>query len=266
MSNELIFSRNELYWGKKAQAKLAQKHVAVFGLGGVGGFCAEMLARAGVGELTIVDFDTVSQTNINRQIIALNSTIGMNKAELCEKRLKDINPNIQINVINDFYTKNLNEKLFYTACPPPCPPPQGGRDKPSIDFIADAIDTMRSKIDLLEFAYNNNLSLISSFGAGNRIKPEGLYICDISEIEDKKAPFVSNILYQLKQRNITTGIPVVASKEKPFCMEKISVQEKISTPEGEKIEFMKIIPASTPFVASTAGIFMASFIVRELIK
>lgn len=250
MSNELIFSRNELYWGKEAQAKLAKKHVAVFGLGGVGGFCAEILARAGVGELTIIDFDIVSETNINRQIIALNSTIGMNKVEICEKRFKDINPNIKINVINDFYTKNLNEKLLEL----------------NLDFIADAIDTMRSKIDLLEFGYNNNLPLISSFGAGNRIKPEDLYICDISEIEDKKAPFVSNILYQLKQRNIITGITVIASREKPFCMERISVQEKISTPEGEEIEFMKIIPASTPFVASTAGIFMASFIVRELIK
>lgn len=244
-----IFSRNELYWGKEAQASLALKHVAVFGLGGVGSFCAEALARAGVGELTVIDFDRVFSSNINRQIIALNSTIGKNKTTLVEQRLKDINTNIKINVINDFYTEKLNEKILEL--------------KP--DFIADAIDTMRSKISLLEFAYKSQLSIISSFGAGNRIDPENLYICDISKIENKNVPFVSNILYQLKQRNITEGITVVTSREKPFSIEKITEHEKIRTCTGEEIEFTKIIPASTPFVAPVAGIFMASFIVRKLI-
>jgi len=221
----------------------------VFGLGGVGGFCAEMLARAGVGELTIVDFDKVSKSNINRQIVALNSTVEKSKTELFEKRLKDINPNIKINSIEDFYTEKLNEKLLEL--------------KP--DFIADAIDTMRSKVSLLEFAHKNNMHVISSFGAGNRINPEELYICGISEVEDKKSPFVSNILYQLKKRGIENGISVVASREKPFSNEKITAQEKILTKDGEEIEFAKITPASTPFVASCAGIFMASYIVRKLI-
>lgn len=245
-----IFSRNALYWGNETQAKLALKHVAILGLGGVGGFCAEMLARVGIGKLTILDFDKISPSNINRQVIALNSTVGYDKTALFEHRLKDINPDIKINVINDFYTEKLNEEILEL--------------KP--DFLADAIDTMRSKVSLLEFAYTNNIPLISSFGAGNRINPEDLYICDISEIEDKNAPFVSNILYQLKQKNITKGITVVASREKPFSMEKITAQEKICTSDGETIEFIKITPASTPFVASTAGIFMASFIVRGLIK
>ncbi|MDD3435795.1 MAG: ThiF family adenylyltransferase [Candidatus Gastranaerophilales bacterium] len=245
-----IFSRNELYWGKEAQTKLAQHHVTVFGLGGVGGFCAEMLARAGVGELTIVDFDNVSQSNINRQIVALKSTVGQEKTKLFEQRLKDINPDIKINVINDFYTEKLNKKLFDL--------------KP--DFIADAIDTMHSKVALLEFAYKDNCPVISSFGAGNRINPEDLYICDISKIEDKNAAFVSNILYQLKKREIEKGITVVASREKPFSMEKLKVEEKITTQSGKEIEFSKIIPSSTPFVASCAGIFMASYIVRELIS
>lgn len=250
MTELTIFSRNELFWGSEAQNLLAQKHVAVLGLGGVGGFCAEMLARAGIGELTIVDFDKVSESNINRQIIALNSTIGIFKTELLEKRLKDIYPKIKVNVINDFYTEKLNNKILEL--------------KP--DFIADAIDTMRSKVSLLEFVYNNKIPIISSFGAGNRINPEDLYICDISEIKDKKAPFVSNILYQLKQRNITKGITVVASNEKPFSMGKMTVQEKILTNDGEEIEFSKITPSSTPFVASTAGIYMASYIVNELIN
>ena len=104
MSMDELFSRNELFWGADAQNILKNAHIAVFGLGGVGGFCAESLARAGVGELTIVDFDTVSTSNINRQLVALHSTIGQNKAELFRNRLNDINPNIKLNVIDDFYT------------------------------------------------------------------------------------------------------------------------------------------------------------------
>lgn len=243
-----IFSRNELYWGKEAQEKLKTCHVAVFGLGGVGGFCAEMLARAGIGELTIIDFDKVAESNINRQIVALNSTVGMLKTELFERRLKDINPEIKINVISEFYTDKLDEQIL----------------KSKLDFIADAIDTTRSKIFLLEFAYENNLPIISSFGAGNRINPEDLYICDISEIEDKNQPFISSLLYQLKKKGITQGVTVVTSRENPFFQEKITVVEKIELSDGDNVEYTKVTPASTPFVASTAGIFMASFIVRKL--
>lgn len=243
---ENIFSRNELFWGEENQKLLSFKHVAVFGLGGVGGFCAEALARAGVGELTIIDFDTVSKTNINRQLIALNSTVGQSKTKLFEQRLKDINPDIKLHVVNDFYNGNL--------------------DLSNIDYAADAIDTMRSKIELLETCVNSNIPVISSMGAGNRIDPTKLYISDISEIEDKNAPFVSNIIYQLKKRGIEKGITVVASREKPFVQERISSTEKIVTNSGENIEFTKITPSSTPFVASCAGIFMASYITQSFLK
>lgn len=235
-----------MFWGEENQNLLSLKHVAVFGLGGVGGFCAEALVRAGIGSLTIIDFDNVSVSNINRQLVALQSTVGQNKAMLFEKRLKDINPNIKLNVIDDFYTGNL--------------------DLSNIDFVADAIDTMRSKIELLEYCIKNNISVISSMGAGNRIDPSKLYISDISEIENKNAPFVSNIIYQLKKRGIDKGITVVASREKPFVQEKISSSEKIVTKSGEDIEFTKITPSSTPFVASCAGIFMASYITQSFLK
>ena len=241
-----IFSRNELYWGKKAQSLLCSSKVAVFGLGGVGGYCAEALARSGIGRLIIVDFDKVSRSNINRQLVALYSTVGVSKAELFENRLKSINPDIELDVIDDFYSEE-NYKI-------------------EADFVADAIDTMRSKISLLEYCVNKKIPVISSMGAGNRIAPELLYICDISEIENKNAPFVSNIIYQLKKKNITSGITVVASREKPFCLEKISQMEKVSLKNGEELEFSKITPASTPFVASCAGIFMASYIVRKLLE
>lgn len=241
-----IFSRNELFWGKDNQEILSSKHVAVFGLGGVGGFCAEALARAGIGELTIIDFDTVSETNINRQLVALHSTVGKSKAELFKDRLKDINPDIKLNVVDDFYS--------------------GGFNLSNVDYVADAIDTMRSKIELLETCVKQNVPVISSMGAGNRIDPTKLYISDISEIENKNAPFVSNIIYQLKKRGIEKGIAVVASREKPFVKEKISSTEKITTKSGENIEFTKITPSSTPFVASCAGIFMASYITQSFLK
>lgn len=244
-----IFSRNELFWGIENQNRLQQKHVAVFGLGGVGGFCAEALTRAGIGELTVVDFDEVSTSNINRQITALHSTVGQNKAKLFEKRLKDINPKLKLHVIDDFYTENLNE-LFNLG----------------FGYVADAIDTMRSKITLLETCINKSIPVISSMGAGNRIDPTQLYISDIDEIENKNAPFISNIIYQLKKRGIEKGITVVASREKPYCNEKISSTENITTKDGEKFEFTKITPASTPFVASCAGIFMAYYITNEILK
>lgn len=147
-----IFARNVLYWGEDAQNKIASSHIAVFGLGGVGGFCAEAIARSGVGELTLVDFDKVSKSNINRQIVALNSSVGMFKTELFEKRLKDINPDIKLHLINDFYQESF--------------------DFSGINYVADAIDTMRSKVNLLVKCLENNVRVISSMGAGNRINPE----------------------------------------------------------------------------------------------
>lgn len=243
--NEL-FSRNILYWGKDAQKKLCNSRVAVFGLGGVGGYCAEMLARSGVGSLILVDFDKVSVSNINRQIIATHSTIGKPKTELFYSRLKDINPNVEIEFDSNFY--------------------QDGFSYNDVHFVADAIDTMRSKINLLVKCYTEKIPVISSMGAGNRVDPTKLYISDISEIKDKKAPFVSNVLYQLKKYNIEKGITVVTSDEKPFVQEKIVEKEQICNKNGEQIEFNKIVPSSTPFVASTAGIFMASYIVQQIIS
>ena len=241
-----FLSRNILFWGEDSQKKILSSHIAVFGLGGVGGFCAEALVRSGIGELTVVDFDRVSKTNINRQLIALNSTIGEYKTDLFKQRLLDINPELKLNVINDFYIDDFKFE--------------------GIDYVADAIDTMRSKVNLMRICYEKKVPLISSMGAGNRIDPTKLYISDISEIHDKKAPFVSNILYQLKKIGITSGISVVTSDEKPFSQQKISEVENVITSSGEQIQFNKIIPASTPFVASCAGIFMASKIVSDLIR
>lgn len=244
------FSRNELIWGKEKQALLKNKVVFVFGLGGVGGFALEALARSGVENFTIVDFDEVSDSNINRQIIALNSTVGQKKAELFKQRLLDINPNIKVNSICDFYNESLKEKIFAT--------------KP--DYVIDAIDTMRSKIDLLVYCKENNIPVITSMGAGNRLDPTQLYITDIKDIENKKCTFTKNVLYQLKKRGIDSGITAVCSKEAPNVLEKISVVENIETNEGEKIEFTKITPGSTPFVPAVAGYYMGYWVLKEFLK
>lgn len=244
------FSRNELIWGKTNQSALAGKHVIVFGLGGVGGFALESLARAGVGNFTIVDFDVVSESNINRQIVALNSTVGQKKTKLFRERLLDINPNLNIRCIDDFYSENLRDECF--------------RDR--TDFVIDAIDTMRSKVDLLVYCYNNDIPVVTSMGAGNRLNPTELYIADIFELDSKKCVFTKNVLYQLKKHGIERGITAVSSKEKPSVLEKVSVTEKIITKQGEELEFNKITPGSTPFVPAVAGYYLGWFVLDKLLK
>lgn len=241
-----------MIWGKNAQRMLAQKHVAVFGLGGVGGFALESLARAGVENFTIIDFDTVSDSNINRQIIALNSTVGEKKAVLFKRRLLDINPNIKVTCIDDFYSEKLRDVCF--------------ESKIGIDFVIDAIDTMRSKVDLLVYCHQNNIPVITSMGAGNRLDPTQLYISDISEIEDKKSTFVKNVLYQLKKQGIDSGIAAVTSREKPSVLTKVASTENITAKNGDKFEFTKITPGSTPFVPAVAGYYLGWYVIKSFLN
>lgn len=244
------FSRNELYWGKNNQDKIANSNILIFGLGGVGSFTAEMLARSGVNNFTIVDFDTVSQSNINRQLIALQNTVGLAKADVTKERILSINPNANVVAINDFYTSGMND-IFNNK----------------YDFVVDAIDSFNFKIDLIEYCYKNNIPIITSMGAASRICPEKLYITDISEVEKINCPFASRVIKRLKQDGILKNLPMVLSKEKPKNNEnKILTEENIITQSGENIEFKKITPPTTPFVAPVAGIIMASYVVRNIIK
>lgn len=244
-----IYERNELIWGREVQELLFRKHVAVFGLGGVGSYTAEALARAGVGKITIVDFDEVSETNINRQLLALNSTVGEKKAFLMQERISNINPAIQINAVNDFCTGELAEKIFSEP----------------VDYVVDAIDTMKAKIDLLEICVKKGISVISSLGAGNRLCPEQLFIADISEINPRKCVFAGNVIRMLKKRGITQGITVVASTEKPISTEKRLSDIEVTTGNGEKIELKKLTPGSSPFVPPVAGYIMAGYVVRSFL-
>lgn len=246
---EEIFSRNVLFWGEDFQNYLKNKHIFVFGLGGVGGFALESLARCGVENFTIIDFDTISKSNINRQIIATLSTVGQKKTEAFKKRLRDINSNINVNVFNDFYTENDSE-IFFKKTP---------------DFIIDAIDSLKSKIKLIKYAKMNNIPIITSFGAGNRLDCTKLKLTDIKDIKSNDQ-FVKNVLSKLKKEDITSDVPVVWSEEKAQSREKIKNIEKIQKENGETIEFTKFTPASTPFVPAVSGYMMANYVIMELYK
>ncbi len=248
--NSKIYQRNELIWKKEVQDLLFQKHVVVFGLGGVGSYAAEALARSGAGKITVVDFDEVSETNINRQLLALNSTIGKEKVFLMKERISDINPDINVNAINSFCTVNLMEKIFSEP----------------VDYVIDAIDTLKSKINLIEACFIKKIPVISSLGTGNRLDPEQLYTVDISEIKPRKCVFSRSVFMLLKKRGITQGITVVSSKEQPVSAEKKISSVEITTETGENIEFKKFIPGSSPFVPPVAGYIMAGYVVRSFIE
>lgn len=239
---EEIFSRNIMLWGEDFQKSLSKKCILVAGLGGVGGYALEALARAGVGKFKIIDFDTVEDSNINRQIIAFNSTLGQQKTDLFEKRLKDINPEIEIKKYTKFYTKELNDEIF-----------------DGVDYVVDAIDTMRYKVDLIESSVNNKIPIVSAFGAGNRINPTKLKIVDISEIKKSNCQFSKNILYQLKKRNITSGVISVISEESPIKPNDKTVG---TLPDGST----KIRVGSCVFVPAVMGYYMAYYVVENMVK
>lgn len=259
---DTIFSRNKLYWGEDFQEYLKSLKIAVFGLGGVGGFALEALARAGIGHFLIVDFDTVSVSNINRQLAALHSTIGLKKTEVFKKRLLDINPSIRVQVYDGFFSENVQNKVFSGEFVVDNTVAAGK----GVDFIVDAIDTVKSKIELIKFSFENNIQAISSFGAGNRMDASKLFVSDISEIKDMgggKDSFSKNVLHKLKKyAGIEKNLTVVSSSEKPHSEQKIKTVEHIEEDGGLSVEFTKFTPASTPVVPAVAGYLMADFILK----
>ncbi len=231
-----IFARSELLLGGDAMTTLKNAHVAVFGVGGVGGYVCEMLARSGVGKLTIVDSDCVSETNRNRQIIALQSTTGRPKVDVMRERILDINPNAEVVAVNLFYT------------------PENADDYPlsAYDYVADCIDTMTSKIEIILRAKAQNVRIISAMGAGNKLDPTGFEVSDI--YKTSVCPLARTLRYELKKRGVKS-LKVVYSKEEP------------KKPKGAVLgeSFGRHIPASVAFAPSAMGIVMASEIVKELI-
>ncbi len=234
MSNE--FTRTKMLIGQEGIDLLQNAHVAVFGAGGVGGYVLEALARSGIGTIDIIDNDTVSETNINRQIIALHSTVGRLKVDVWRERIYDINPKCQVNVFSCFYLPE-HSHLF---------------DFSKYSYVVDAIDTVTAKIDLVVKCKEAHTPLICCLGTGNKFDVTQLEITDI--YKTSICPLAKVMRRELRARGIESQT-VLYSKEVPA---KPMVEE-----ENEKLQ-KKAVPGSMTFVPATAGIYIASFIVQSL--
>ena len=230
------FLREEMMFGEAALKRLQKSHVAVFGIGGVGSYSAEALARAGVGYLTLVDHDTVSETNINRQLCALHSTVGQNKSDVMAKRIHDINPECQVRSIVRSYNE-ADKDFFFDQ---------------SYDYIIDAIDTVSCKLSLIENAQIKQIPIISAMGTGNKLDPTQFCITDISKTTG--CPLARVVRKELRARDIHHH-KVLYSQELPITPLALE-----APPEGRRS-----VPASVSWVPSCAGLMLAGFVVQQLI-
>ncbi|MBO5179230.1 MAG: tRNA threonylcarbamoyladenosine dehydratase [Clostridia bacterium] len=228
------FSRTEMLIGKEKLDILKSKTVLIFGIGGVGSYIVESLARCGIGTLILVDNDVVSLSNINRQIIALHSTVGKAKVDVMKERILDINPNANVICYQEFVSPENIDKFI---------------DK-KIDYIVDAIDTVKSKIAIIEKTKELDIPIISSMGTGNKLDPLKFKITDISKTS--VCPLAKVIRKELKEKGIKK-VKVLYSEEVP---------NKATTKTSE----CKVVPASIAFVPSVAGLAISGEVVRDLIK
>ena len=228
METENWLDRTEKLIGKSNIEKLKNSTVVVFGLGGVGSYVVEALARSGIQNLVIVDKDIVDITNINRQLIATHSTIGKSKVDVAKKRILDINPNCNIMAIKEFVSKENIAQLL---------------DEKNINYIIDAIDTVSSKLSIIEYAYNNSIKIISCMGTGNKLDASNFEITDINKTS--VCPLAKVIRKELRKLNIPK-LKVLYSKEEPLKLNSST-------------------PASISFVPSVAGILIAGEVIRDLI-
>ena len=227
------FERTALLLGKASVEKLAEKRVAVFGVGGVGGFVCEGLVRAGIGAIDIVDKDTVALSNINRQLIALHSTVGKNKVDVLEERLKDINKNLIIKKYKCFFLPETSDTFDFRE----------------YDYVVDAIDTVTGKIELILKANEAGVPIISAMGAGNKLDPTAFQVSDI--YKTSVCPLARVMRRELKKRGVEK-LKVVYSKEEPI---------KPQFEEGEEV-----VPGSVSFVPPALGLIIAGEIVKDLIR
>ena len=235
MNNQ--FSRTEILLGEESTKILAKKCVMVFGVGGVGGYVIEMLARSGIGKFILVDNDKVEVTNLNRQILATNKTLGISKTEAAKARIQDINKSAIVDTKNMFYLPSNSNDLDFKAC----------------DYVVDAIDTITAKIDIALKCTQEGIPLISSMGAGNRLNPNNVVITDIFKTEND--PLAKVMRYELRKRGIKK-LKVCFSKEPTLK----PIVSKINENTGKEI------PGSTPFVPAIFGIKIAHEVVKDLLN
>ena len=237
------FSRTQFLLGSDAMEKLKKARVAVFGLGGVGGYVAEALARSGVGALDLVDHDTISRTNINRQILATRDTVGMDKAEAAAQRARAINPEINARAIKTFYLPETAHQFDFT----------------SYDYVVDAIDTVTGKLMLVQAAKEAGTPIISSMGTGNKLDPTAFRVADIHETS--VCPLARIIRKECRKRGIDK-LKVVYSTEDPIKAELPPDDPAwAELPEGRNA-----LPGSVCFVPAVAGMIIAGEVIKDLIK
>ncbi len=232
------FLREAMLLGEDALARLSRAHVAVFGIGGVGSWCAEALARGGVGALTFVDGDAAGETNLNRQLIALRTTLGRNKAELMAERALAINPACRVTALPFFYEEDAKERFFTGA---------------RYDYIVDAIDLVSCKLSLILTARAQNVPIVSAMGTGNKLDPFRLRIADISETSG--CPLARVVRKELRKRGVTRHT-VLYSAEPPR-----KPAQPESPPPGRRS-----IPGSVSWVPSCAGLMLAGYVIQALIS
>ncbi len=237
------FSRTELLFGKEAIEIFQKSRVAVIGLGGVGSYAAEALARSGIGAFLLVDFDIVSLSNLNRQLPALHSTIGKMKTEAMRDRILNINPDAKVDIYSDFCAQESRELLLK-----------------DIDFVVDAIDSLGPKTGLLEDCYKKNIPIISSMGAASRFDPSKIELCDISK--SRVCPLAKKVRKYLHRRGIEKGIPVIYSYEKPiaqFSHEAGAEAEWVSGRGRKRGTLVSVV-----YLPAIMGMWAASYVLRKL--
>ncbi|MBR3666668.1 MAG: tRNA threonylcarbamoyladenosine dehydratase [Ruminococcus sp.] len=242
-----IFSRTQLIFGEEAMDILANSRVAVFGVGGVGGFTVEALARSGVGAIDLIDDDKVCVTNINRQIIALGSTVGMYKVDAAEKRIHDINPQCRVTCHKMFYMPETADKLDFSQ----------------YDYVVDAIDTVTGKIEIIMQAQKAGVPVISSMGAGNKVDPTAFEVADI--YKTSVCPLARVMRYQLKRRGVKK-LKVVYSKEQPIVPQGKAADDGSGNTDMRTGAARRSTPGSNAFVPSVAGLIIGGEVIKDLIK
>lgn len=240
------FSRTELLLGTKAMEKLAGARVAVFGIGGVGGYTVEALVRSGIGEIDLIDSDTVSLTNLNRQIIATKSSIGKYKVDVMQDRIMDISPDVKVHVHKCFYLPETKDEFDFSQ----------------YDYVVDAVDTVTAKLQIVEEAEAAGVPVISSMGAGNKLDPTAFQVADI--YKTSVCPLAKVMRRELKKRGIKR-LKVVYSQELPVMPDPellSSYSEETSSTAPQK----RSVPGSVAFVPSVAGLILAGEVIRDLAK
>jgi len=233
------FSRTEMIFGHEAMKRLSEARVAVFGIGGVGGYVVEALARSGIGELDLIDNDTVSVSNINRQIIALESTVGMYKTDAAKARIADINPDCKVNVYRTFFMPDTSSQFDFSL----------------YDYVIDAIDTVTGKIEIIMKAQSAGVPVISSMGAGNKTDPTSFKVADI--YSTSVCPLARAMRQQLKKRGVKKLKAVYSTEQSVTPQTDVSLNEEIPP-------VRRSFPGSNAFVPSVAGLIIAGEVIKDI--